>query len=338
MLSSLPTDEILGLVRLSLDVHCIARFLPQEDGTLVLDAASCANPQAPFTANVAPRGLVGWIVRNKKPLIVDHFEAENSQLGYYNESYEFSVASFMGFPLPSGGALCVDTLTARTFSQREQQALAKLATYCDVNFDQNTAINHASVQYFHTLTKIQELRRQRLPWQKYLKQFLDLVAVGAGMTYSAFASIPEDNASYVIEKENIPLFLEEGPLVLPVTTGIAGWVFRNDGLPVFTTAEGSATAPLFDNQPHRPHFETTICLPVVLNNATCAVLCLAHENPQDLHDDLRLFVHAANAELISYLENITLKHRVQQLLPKAKLHHQGPVPHDPDAVPPAQDK
>lgn len=338
MTAPFDMDDLLTLTRLSLDVHCVGLFLHGSDGQTCLAAASCEGHPAPVENAIAGRGLVGWIVRNKKPLIVDHFDAEHSLLGYYEEDHEVAIGAFMGFPLPHGGALCVDTLSPRTFTPREQRVLAQLAAQCDSCARHTGGREEEVCRYFECLSLIQELRQKNLSWQVYLETFLGLVVRGTGMDYAAFASLPENAAAYTIEGESTPLLLTADNLLdLPVTSGIVGWVFRNDGLPVFAEGmDGTQTAPLFGKVPNIPLFNAIVCLPVVLSKSTCAVLCLASEEPRPLDDPLRMFARMANAELTSYLETITLKHRVQQLLPRATIHRDGALSYDPDTAPPVR--
>ena len=338
MTTPFQMDDLLTLTRLSLDAHCVGLFLPLADGQIGLMAASCEGHPDPSEAAVAGRGLVGWIVRNKKPLIVDRFDAEHSQLGYYDEEQETAINSFMGFPLPHGGALCVDTLTPRNFTPREQRVLAQLAVQCDGCARHTDGQEEDVCRYFESIALIQELRQKNLSWQAYLGAFLDLVVQGANMDYAAFASLPENATAYTLEGESTPVLLAEDRLLeLPLTAGIAGWVFRNDGLPVFAEGlDGTQTAPLFGKFPNMPVFNAAACLPVVLNRSTCAVLCVASEEPRPLEDSVRMFLRMANAELTGHLEAITLRHRVQQLLPRATLHRDGALSYDPDTAPAAR--
>lgn len=340
MTAPFDMDDLLTLTRLALDAHCVSLFMPQQDGHVSLVAASCEGDPTPIVSTIPPgRGLVGWIARNKKPLVVDTFDPEHSLLGYYEEEHEQVIATFMGFPLPHGGALCVDCVNPRSFSQREQRVLNQLANQCDTFISQHANNREADIcRYFEHLSLIQDLRHKNLHWHAYLNAFLDIFVRGASFDYAAFASLPENASMYTLEGESTPLLLKDSTLLdLPTTAGIAGWVFRNDGLPVFAEGlDSSQTAPLFGKIASMPAFGAVVCLPVVLNKTTCAVLCLAGEEPRQMDENMRTFVRMATTELTSYLETITLKHRVQQLLPKAVLHRDGALSFDPDSAPSAR--
>ncbi len=318
---------LLHLAREALAAHCAVLFLPEPDGRFVLAASSCEEPPATVPCAVVPgKGLVGWILRNRRPLVVNSFDPLHSRLGYYAEGEEDRIAAFMGFPLPGGGALCVDCLEPRDFGRREQHVLYRIAQLL-------TADDEASAQSSDTtgqdglgaLEALCELPTRCPQWKAYLAAFLRIVSENGGFDYVCFASLPEGSPTYTIEGESAPLLLEnEAPARLPLSSGVVGWVFRNEGLPFYTEGlDGSPAAPLFGKVTGVPDFRCAVCLPVIMDKTICGVLCLAGLEPRSLPENLRSFVRIAAGELGRYLELLYLRHRIQTFLPRAKVHLDG---------------
>ncbi|MDE7064546.1 MAG: GAF domain-containing protein, partial [Desulfovibrionaceae bacterium] len=140
--------------------------------------------------------------------------------------------------------------------------------------------------------------------------------------------------AYTIEGESARLLLDgRDGLTIPTSSGIAGWVFRNEQ-PVFSEGAGGApAAALFGKLPDMPQFQAVICLPVVINKSTRGVLCLAHTNPRDMDEALRSFVRQSVDHLALFLENLYLKNRLRNMLPQAIVHRKGPRAYDPDKAP-----
>ncbi len=340
-LTSSANNLLLPLVCDALGVHSALLFLPDpdEDGAYVAAAACVGNP-APIQATVAPgKGLVGWILRNKQPLILNTFDARLSSLGYYDTEMEETITSFMGVPLADGGVLCVDSTSGRTFTLGDQQFLLRAAALVSAQAATtsegmaNVAIRH----YFDALDKIQQLREEPLQWRTYLRKMLAILVDVTGFDYAALAMIPEEASSYVIEDETSPLMkTPDAPRALPLGSGLVGWVF-NEELPVFADGIEGATAPLFGKHSQPLHFNCAICLPVTHSRTVCGVLILASQYAQSIPEGLRTFVRMATRELGTHLESLYLRHRVQSMLPRAQVYFDT-APHDPDSTPSSPDQ
>lgn len=337
-MSTFDTDTLLQLARDALAAHCAVLFLPEPDGRFVLAASACEGSPATVPAAVAPgKGLVGWILRNRQPLVVNNFDPLHSRLGYYEEKEEGNIAAFMGFPLPGGGALCVDCLEPREFNRREQRVLQRLALL--LNAGEETTEKQREVgdaaHYFEQMEPLCEISARRPHWKAYLASFLQLTAETTGFDYVCFASLPEGSSLYTIEGESAPLLLEgETPARLPLSSGVVGWVFRNEGLPFYAEGlDGSPAAPLFGKSAAVPDFQSAVCLPVTMNQATCGVLCFAGLEPRSMPEEMRAFVRIAARSLGRHLELLYLRHRVQTLLPRAQIHLDGAPAFDPDTAP-----
>jgi len=282
--------------------------------------------------------LVGWILRNRQPLIVNNFDQRTSRLGYYESREESLVAAFMGCPLDNGGVLCVDTTTKdRAFSEDQMEGLTALGGLFAP--PPASADIEEVRRYFSRLERIQELRVQNMQWKTYLPAFLKLVAEATRFDHVAFAARPDNSETFTIEAESAPLLLADGASPqLPIAGGVVGWVFRND-MPVHT--EGLSSPPaaaLYGKVKNVPEFRSVVCLPVAVNKATTAALCLGGLEPRPIPQAMRSFIRMATDELVQFLETLYLRHRVRSLLPLAKLHRNGAAIYNPDIAPSPQQK
>lgn len=335
-----PVQSLLALVASVFDAYSVVLFQPRDDtghNDARLSAFFSQGDQIARGACVPPgKGLVGWILRNKAPLLVDSIDQNQAFLGYYQEENEPDIHSFMGCPVPGGGALCVDSTRAAAFAGSRQKLLPlfagmipqmeSLASHSDHN-------REVSV-YFKALERMAELRAGYAGWVEYLDKLLALLREAAGFDYVAFTSRVEGCAEYIVEAECPPLLTRDGNHVeLPVTSGIVGWVFRNEEGVHNDGTGGQGATPIFGKNPLVPDFAAAICLPVTVNNCTCGVLCLAAVQPRPMSPELRSFLHMAADDMARQLDRIALRYRIHNLLPKASLQQSGAVAFDPDAPP-----
>jgi transcriptional regulator with GAF, ATPase, and Fis domain len=270
-------------------------------------------------ASVFPgKGLVGWILRNRAPVRVDSLEA--NQIGYYQEGFEPDIRSFMGCPIPGGGALCVDSPRQNAFAADGEKRLhlfavlfAQLQELASRNLQERTL-----AVYFDALSRLAEMRTSYTGWNAYLGRFLPLLAESAGFSYAAFASLAKDNSRYVVEGEHPAFLTQQGkPAELPVNAGIVGWVLRNGEEVVHEGGESGAGTLLFGKNSRVPEFACSLCLPVSVGKAVCGALCLAGTEPRAFTKELRDFVLLVADDLARLLDSIDLRYRIRALLPQA---------------------
>lgn len=331
--------HVLGILCSVFDAYSAVLFLPDEDGeseNYRLAASFSLGDGIADDSVIQPgKGLVGWIIRNRQPLVVPNFDQHQSTLGYYQKGEEYGVKAFMGCPVPTGGALCVDSKRQYSFTEKDYKILQMFAEL--VTRQQNACTGQSVYpadipRYFAQLGVIQDLRFGHKRWPDFIQNFLRTLVEATGFDYCAFASVVQPGESYCVECESARLLLEDGqPLPLSMSSGIAGWVFAN-GQPVF--AESTAGAPstlLFGKLPDMPDFQAVICMPVVINKSTRCVLCLAHTASRPMDEALRSFMRQAVDHLALFLENLYLKTRLRNMLPRARVHTDGPHVYDPDS-------
>lgn len=334
-------NTLLALVRTTFDAHSAVLFLPDQSGNYSLALSSTDDVPLVQQVSIAPgKGLVGWILRHRQPVIVNNLDMRHTFLGYYAEEEEEHISAFMGCHIPEGGALCVDSIRPRSFTEADQLLLHRFARHIARQVHSAGLASDAQDlrRYFDRLEQLTELSSRHPQWREYLHHFLLLMAESTYFDYVAFASSAEGSTSYTLEGENTPLLIEENQAMpeLPLTGGgLVSWVFRNE-VPVHAEgADGSPSTPLFGKIQDIPNFQSVMCLPVQLNKVTCGVLCLAGLEPRQLPENLRAFARMAVALLSRHLEVIFLRHRLKNLLPKARVHRDGALAYDPDTAPAA---
>ena len=318
-------DRILGILCSVLDAYSAVLFLPATDTDT--DAAPSHYIAAAFTLGnkldynaeiVEGRGLVGWILRNREPLLVSNFDGRTNSLGYYTENEDSSIKAFMGCALPEDrGIICVDSKRQYSFSEKDQKILHLFADLI-ARFEAENAEQQDQLvlqQYYSALTTIYELRRKFTRWPEFLRHLLDLLAAVTGLGYCAFFTRDPEGGTYSVEDENIAIIKKkagEKPS-FPVTHGIIGWVFRNNTQVCSEGPDGSPETMLVGRGLDIPQFQSVLARPVVIQHKTMGVLCLAHDLPIKIHEATDDFLQMVSEHLSLFLENLYVKSQLREL-------------------------
>lgn len=226
-------NTLLALVRTTFDAHSAVLFLPDQSGNYTVALSSTDNEPSVQEVTIAPgKGLVGWILRHKQPVIVNNLDMRHTFLGYYDENDEGAISAFMGCHIPEGGALCVDSVRPRAYTEEDQLLLHRFARHLARQVHSAGLACDAEDlrRYFTRLEQLSELSAQNPHWRDYLGAFLRLMAESTEFEYVAFATAQEGGSTYTVEGENTPLLItEDGMPELPLTSGgLVSWVFRNE--------------------------------------------------------------------------------------------------------------
>lgn len=322
-------DRILGILCSVLDAYSAVLFLPDRDSPpsgegrkervhYIASAFSLGN-KLDYSADIHEgRGLIGWILRNREPLLVSNFDQRQNYLGYYTGNEEHTIKAFMGCALSGGyGALCVDSKRQYSFSEKDQKMLhlfADLIANIQAEAD-NKEEKRMVLKYYAALRTIYALRHQYSRWAEFLRHFLDLMSTITGLSYCILCTRDTGGESYSVEGENTPLMLKPGqtPPSFPMTHGVVGWVFRNSAHICSDAADGSPETLLAGKDTGLPSFQTVFALPLVIQRKTRGVLCLAHDLPRPVSAATQDFVRMATEHLSLFLENLYVKCRVRDL-------------------------
>ena len=118
-------NTLLALVRTTFDAHSAVLFLPDQSGNYTVALSSTDNEPSVQEVTIAPgKGLVGWILRHKQPVIVNNLDMRHTFLGYYDENDEGAISAFMGCHIPEGGALCVDSVRPRAYTEEDSSTVS----------------------------------------------------------------------------------------------------------------------------------------------------------------------------------------------------------------------
>lgn len=315
-------DRLLGILGSVLDAYSVVLFLPEpEDSkgeTYFIASSFSLGNHLNHHAEICPgRGLVGWILRNREPLLVANFDQHQNHLGYYAEGEEKTIKAFMGCPLPGGGALCVDSKRQYSFSEKDQKLLHLFADLVAQLEAENSGREEKSTifRYYAALRTIYTLRHQHSRWAEFLRHFLDLMASMTGFTHCLLCTRDPGGQSYSIEGENTLLLQKPGVAgpSFPLSHGIVGWVFRNGSLVCSDGPGGSPEALLVGKAADIPQFQTVLAVPIVIQRKTRGVLCLAHDVPMAVNEATQDFVRMASEHLALFLENLYIKCRLRDL-------------------------
>ncbi len=329
--------QILAIICSVFDAYSATLYLPVE-GSIACNLAatfSLGDGEAYMDSIGLSSGLAGEILRDKKPVVMTNFDKNAHNLGYYKNEEESCVKAFMACPVPSGGLICVDSKKLYSFSDKDSKILQLFADLVSAREEskEETPTEPASIaEYFACLSIVRSLRFQFKAWPTFLQNYLSTVAHALRFDYCAFASLDPSEEYYVLEGETKPFLLKNHQqLAFPVQSGMVGWVFRDEQQAIFSEGlTGNTTISLFGKIPEMPHYQALICVPVMVNKSARGVLCLAHGEGREMDETLRSFVYQCVDYLGLFLENLYLRSRLHQCLPKAELHDH-PSGYDSDA-------
>ena len=115
-------DNFLALIASTFDAHSVLLFMPESENSAakLVSFFSMSDKSVNQNAQLAQgKGLVGWILKNKQPLLYQIPEENQANLGYYLDDTEDSIHSFMGTFIAGNGALCLDS-KKRIFFRNQQ--------------------------------------------------------------------------------------------------------------------------------------------------------------------------------------------------------------------------
>jgi len=312
-------EKFLNVVGSVFDAYSSVLFLPGASAgeNYVLAAKfSLGDHIADQTVIHPGQGLVGWILRNQKPLLINNFDRKRSHLGYYEDNAESKIKAFMGCPLPGGGALCLDSRRTYSFSDKDQKILdlfARLA--CDIkNGVCRAGLGEADQRYYAALQVISSLRKRYPRWSAYLGHFLGVLSQTTGFSSCFLAERDEMGQNYFLEGVPEGFFPPgaEAPDRLPIKSGLIGWVFGNDQ-PMYSGEKDCCPSgqSLFGRNLPTPPVKSLVLVPLFIHKKTRGVLVMSHPDQLPVTPAMKVFVEMAVDNLSLFLENLYLRHLTQ---------------------------
>jgi len=306
-------SRVLQLVCNVFDSYSAVLFLPAgAGGECRLAAAFSLGEDVRQGMSLAPgQGLAGWIVREKKPLLISNFDQKRGVLGYYSGNAESEIRAFLGVPLEGvEGALCLDSKKVHSFGDKDQKILAEFARLVSTLYleREGLAEGRAEADLCRCLRQVSQLPVLHPRWNAYLSELLGLVSRGMGYGH-CFLAVRDDSAcAFAIEGTSQPLFSAShpGPGQFPLGGGMIGWVFKNNA-PVYSQDADTTALRLFGAAAGAPVFKTVICQPVFFSKKTRAVLVFAAREQEQIAPVHKDFARTVADQLALFLENLHLK-------------------------------
>lgn len=311
-------NELLGLICSVFESYSVVLLLPEPGNNTFRVASSFSlGDEIDNEASITPgKGLSGWVLRDQAPLLVNNVDQAQTNLGYYRNNNDSIIKAFMACPLQGGkGAICLDSKRQYAFSTKDQKILQLFASIVS-DFQQNredSLTYDEVVSYYARLSQIHGLRAKFSRWNIFLQHFLQIVAAATGFSYCFFMARNETGDNYYLEGEsepNIALKCKETEFLMG--SGLMGFIFR-DGNPLFAFGgEAALEIPLFGKGTPVKGLQAVCCLPLNINKITRGVLCLAHDKPVEISQEMKDFLIMASDHLALFLENLYLKSKLHQ--------------------------
>uniref|UniRef100_I2PZW8 GAF domain-containing protein n=1 Tax=Desulfovibrio sp. U5L TaxID=596152 RepID=I2PZW8_9BACT len=312
-------EQLLAIVGNVFDAYSAVLFLPgPEGGTCRAVAAFSLGDALDRDAAIVPgMGLVGWIIREGKPLLISNFDQRRGVLGYYRGGEEERIRAFMGYPVAAtGGALCLDSRKTYTFGDKDLKILSQFAELAGSHLARSREVETSLVEhgFYQCLRLISTLHKTKPKWEAFRSGLLGLLSQATGYQYCILTVRDESGRSYYLEGASESPFPggRNVPQRFSVGQGLVGWVFKNQ-TPVYSGEKDEAGAtglPLFGLDVAAGDFKSVICLPIRFSRMTRGVLTLADRRPLAVTEELKAFAGMVAENLALFLENLHLRTRL----------------------------
>ena len=312
-------DKILAIVGNIFDAYTTVLFREDGKSRYELCSSFSLGDNVLKGALIEPgQGLVGWVLRHDKPLLVKNVDQKKNFLGYYCPGRENKIKAFLGVPLPDNkGVLCVDSKKIYSFGPRDQKILAQFAElimFLQRDFSR-IGLSRQEHRFYSCLKLIHLLRLKTPRWNAFLDQFLGLLSEYTGFQYCFLAARDERGWGYSIEGTSRPLFGEGPPGTekFPIGSGVVGWIFKHNQKVFSEELEfRPAGTSVFGRDVAALQVKTVMAFPLRVYRVTRGVLVFADAENIHLSSEMRTFGHMVAEQLALFLENLYLKNRLHR--------------------------
>lgn len=307
-------DNFLALVASSFDAHTVVLFMPESENSpaKLISYFSMSEKSILQDAQIAQgKGLVGWILKNKQPLLYQVPQDNRANLGYYADETEDAIHSFMGTFVSGNGALCLDSKKSNFFSDNQQKLLdlyGKILPQLFTIVERSSQVTTVG-QYFQLLEQLADLKKNYNGWSPYLRKLLQLLSVSLGFEYVAFTSLSEKKEHYYIDGEYPSVTSKKE---FSFSGGLVGWVYKNEEIIQNDGKDTVHSLPLYAKNDDMPIFPAVVCIPIRVEKNIAAALCLASSSPKEFTSDFKIITRVISEDLAQFLEIVALRYRVQK--------------------------
>lgn len=223
--------HITKLIRKSLSANSVCLFVPEKEGALALKAYDSKTEYILNNKKIEiGKGYVGWIGREKIPLIISETKGGYETFGFYGK--DIGVKSLLGIPLLDHGlfvgVIIADSLEEGTFSEKEVEILEAFGVLVvqvlkKAKVDQQREVSVRGVKALHEISSI-------------LSSTLNLKEIGQRLLEQSNLIVPHDHSGLLLYDEN----KEELELITAknwdgigersrfnVERSLVGWIARN---------------------------------------------------------------------------------------------------------------
>ena len=244
-------DGLLGTIARAIPSGNVVLFMAGTESEGVYIRLHAGEGRVVQDAVIQPgQGLVGWVVKEKKPLLV-HDEARG--LGYLKK--EEAVRSFLAAPILNGGFLegviALDSPDKDAYDENDRETLnrfAALALYLLQSAREHHEVG-LSAESFAALHSISSEMSASLDLATILERLAELIRDIARYDYLTISFVEgEGQAVFKVLKGYDGVKLPQGPV--PLDGSYLGWMVNNaqklsftdmdrraEGLPIFAAAE-----------------------------------------------------------------------------------------------------
>jgi len=308
-------DTILGIICSVFDAYSSVLFLKSSGSRYALASYFSLGDNISQDTRIKPgTGLVGWIIRNNRPLLINKFDRNAGCLGYYDAKGESKIKAFMGCPLSRGlGVLCLDSKKTYSFSERDQKILHQFAQliesiigdFCRLDLDVRKQ------NYYHFLSIVYGLREKYPRWKSFLERLLKVLSQASDFEYAFLVVRDEFGKGFFLEGWNKEIVGLNSVQKFSIDTGLLGWIFKN-GSAIFSGDQNTPKGlSLFGKDVNTGQFKSIICLPLIVHKKTRGVLVLGDLHVVAINDELKIFVQMVAEYLALFLENLYLKNKLR---------------------------
>ncbi len=316
-------NRLLGLVCSVFNAYSGVLFLRDKKNKHRYNLAGCfslGDNRFSEYIDVSNKGIISWIIKNKKPLLIANFERRSESIldYYYNNGKKEEIKSFMGCPLENDlGVLCVDSKNKFSFTEKDQKLLYQ---FTQIIFSvHNEFFDYYKIKtgynFYKTIQLIEQLKRNYQRWSDFLRKFLDVISYATGFKYCFFTTRDEKGEGFYIEDWNTPFLMDESLYnkKFSMDSGLIGWVFKNGKILVKDRNIDKEKLILFDKSTKTKLFRCVICLPIFIYLKVRGVLVLAEEYPKQITEEIKEFLTIISDQLSLFLENFYLKNKLRSI-------------------------
>ncbi|UTF50976.1 GAF domain-containing protein [Desulfomicrobium sp. ZS1] len=315
-------DRLLESIGSVFDAYSVVLFCRNSAGTFDLTTSfSLGDSIRKGTKIEQGQGLVGWILKNNSPLVVEKFDEKNTFLGYYGAEQDEQIKVFVGCPLPGGrGALCMDSKKTYAFTSKDQRLLSLFAVVVAAIIDDvgEGGVSSREQALYRVLQQVYALREAHPKWTDFLNRYLALLAGASGYEYAFLVVSDEWGNNYLLEGSNKPFMSENVSARQSFSTGsgLLGWVFKKNQSVFFGDGKSElGRTPLFGRDIPGPVLNTLMAFPLKVHTRCRGVLVFGDRESRVISAEIKDFANMAADYLALFLENLYLRSKVRRFAP-----------------------